>query len=631
MLISGGERVRYDCQLVLGEIGERGQDKLRHASVLVVGAGGLGAPALLYLAAAGVGRIGVVDDDVVELSNLQRQVLFTTRRHRTVQGAGRRRDGSRALNPEVACRRARRAPRRRPNAERAPRAGYDVIVTAVDNFAARFLLNDACVLLKKTLVDGAVLRLIGLAMTVKGGETACYRCLFPEPPPAAVVVSCSEAGVLGPIPGVIGTIQALEVDQGHHRRRAPALRPAAAVRRRRHDASARSRSARVPGCPVCGQRPRPSPRCGTRCSVTRAAGDAAGPRARGGRSQRRTSCWPRSKVSSAGLGSACVAFSGGVDSSLALWAAVRWLGARQRRRVHGRRPRPISTQELDAGARPRRRASASSSSWSRRASSTTRASRANPRERCYTCKWHLLEAMSAVAGAARLRRAPRRRQSRRPRRPPARHAGGRRAGVRHPLLDAGLGKADVRRLARAAGLATWDAPQQACLASRIPYGEPITVDKLRAGRGRRGGAARARLPRVPRAAPRRPSRGSRSRPASWSAPPARPARRIAGRLRALGFTYVALDLHGFRSGSMNEAPDGRTGSRRPTDGAVIRVPLCAAGGRLAAPTCTKSEVIAVFRKLLGVLSLGVAGCWFLGREARGCRPSTRRSSRSAAT
>jgi molybdopterin-synthase adenylyltransferase len=207
MLISGKERARYDCQLVLREIGERGQDKLREGSVLVVGAGGLGAPVLFYLAAAGVGRLGIVDDDVVELSNLQRQILFTT----ADIGKGKAACAAErlaALNPEVKL---------EPFAERlkADRVlelvrRYDVVVTAVDNFPTRYLLNDACVLERKTLVDGAVQRMIGLAMTIKGGETACYRCLFPEPPAPAAVVTCSDVGVLGPIPGTIGAIQALE-------------------------------------------------------------------------------------------------------------------------------------------------------------------------------------------------------------------------------------------------------------------------------------------------------------------------------------------------------------------------------------------------------------------------------------
>ncbi len=251
MLISGEERQRYDCQLVLREVGESGQQKLRDASVLVVGAGGLGAPALYYLAAAGVGHIGIVDDDVVELSNLQRQVLFTT----ADIGRGKAEVAAErlsALNPEVDIEPYRL---RLAAGNIAPLVdSYDIVITAVDNFPTRFLINDACVLAAKTLCDGAVLRMIGLAMTVKGGATACYRCLFPEPPPAAAVVSCSEAGVLGPIPGVIGSIQALEaikvitgVGQPLYNR---------LLQFDGGDMSFRDVEVeRVPACPVCGERP----------------------------------------------------------------------------------------------------------------------------------------------------------------------------------------------------------------------------------------------------------------------------------------------------------------------------------------------------------------------------------------
>jgi molybdopterin-synthase adenylyltransferase len=249
--ISGQERLRYDCQLVLDDIGERGQDALRAGSVLVVGAGGLGAPVLSYLAAAGVGRIGIVDDDVVELSNLQRQILFTTADigRRKAEVAAERLG---ALNPEVAL---------EPHASRlcADTAfplidRYDVVVTAVDNFPTRYLLNDACVLRGKTLVDGAVLRMTGLAMTIKGGETACYRCLFPEPPPPAGVISCSEAGVLGPVPGLIGSIQALEVIKVLTGAGRPLY-----DRLLQFDGGLMTFSeievGRVSSCPVCGERP----------------------------------------------------------------------------------------------------------------------------------------------------------------------------------------------------------------------------------------------------------------------------------------------------------------------------------------------------------------------------------------
>ncbi|HOT23310.1 MAG TPA: HesA/MoeB/ThiF family protein [Thermoleophilia bacterium] len=208
MSLSNGDRERYARQLVIPEIGEEGQEKLAAASVLVVGAGGLGSPVLLYLAAAGVGRLGIVDDDVVELSNLQRQLIHST------ADLGRPKvdsafDKLRALNPDVALERHQT----RFTAATAEEllADYDVIVTAVDDLPSRFLLNDACVLLRKTLVEGAILRFTGLAMTIRGGETACYRCVFPEAPAPEAVVSAAEAGVFGPVAGIIGCIQASEV------------------------------------------------------------------------------------------------------------------------------------------------------------------------------------------------------------------------------------------------------------------------------------------------------------------------------------------------------------------------------------------------------------------------------------
>jgi len=208
MLISAEERVRYDRQLILREIGESGQEKLRAGAVLVVGAGGLGAPVLSYLVAAGVGRVGLIDDDVVQLSNLHRQILYTSRdigRSKAACAAER----LAALNPGVRLE-AHSARFTATNARRLV-AQYDVIVSAVDNFPARYLLNDACVLERRTLVDGAVLEMTGVAMTTRGGDTTCYRCLFPVPPPPEGASACSEAGVLGPVPGVIGAIQALEV------------------------------------------------------------------------------------------------------------------------------------------------------------------------------------------------------------------------------------------------------------------------------------------------------------------------------------------------------------------------------------------------------------------------------------
>jgi molybdopterin/thiamine biosynthesis adenylyltransferase len=205
--ITEQERWRYARHLLLPDFGAAAQEKLKRAKVLVVGAGGLGSPALLYLAAAGVGTLGVADFDVVEESNLQRQVLHTTAdigRAKTESAA----EKLRALNPMVEVVEHR---------ERFVAANafalidrYDVIVNGVDNFPARFLVNDACVMRRKLLVDGGVLQFIGYAMTIKGGETACYRCLFPTFIDPGDAQCATEEGVFGPVPGLIGTIQAME-------------------------------------------------------------------------------------------------------------------------------------------------------------------------------------------------------------------------------------------------------------------------------------------------------------------------------------------------------------------------------------------------------------------------------------
>lgn len=208
MSLTADERERYARHLVIPELGEEGQEKLAAASVLVVGTGGLGSPVLLYLAAAGVGRLGIVDCDVVELSNLQRQVLHATTDlgRRKVESAA---DKLRALNPgvtldvhDVAF---------AGEAAAGLVADYDVVVGAVDNFPTRYLLNDLCVLTRKTLVEGAILRFVGLAMTIRGGESACYRCVFPEMPAPGSVPTPAEAGVFGPVAGTIGCLQASEV------------------------------------------------------------------------------------------------------------------------------------------------------------------------------------------------------------------------------------------------------------------------------------------------------------------------------------------------------------------------------------------------------------------------------------
>ncbi len=202
---------RYARHIVLPEVGGVGQEKLLRARVLVVGAGGLGAPLLLYLAAAGIGTLGVVDDDTVDLSNLQRQVIHATDRIGMAKVESARQTVA-GVNPEVAL----IAHEARLDAANVMDliADYDVIADGSDNFDTRFLLNDACHLAGKTLVSAAILRFEGQLSTFKshlGPEYPCYRCLYRAPPPPGLVPSCSEGGVLGALAGVLGTLQTTEV------------------------------------------------------------------------------------------------------------------------------------------------------------------------------------------------------------------------------------------------------------------------------------------------------------------------------------------------------------------------------------------------------------------------------------
>jgi len=198
---------RYLRQIILPEVGGRGQEKLLRSRVLVVGVGGLGSPAALYLAAAGVGTLGLVDGDLVERSNLQRQVLHSTSRlgQAKVESA---RVLLADINPEV---KIEVYPYRlsAKNAE-AIIAQYDVIIDGTDNFPSRYLLNDACVLAGKPLVHGSLLRWDGQVTVFWPGRGPCYRCLFPNPPAEGLLPTCQEAGIMGAVAGVIGTLQALE-------------------------------------------------------------------------------------------------------------------------------------------------------------------------------------------------------------------------------------------------------------------------------------------------------------------------------------------------------------------------------------------------------------------------------------
>ena len=201
------ELLRYSRHLLLPEVGLEGQEKLRAGRVLLVGAGGLGSPAALYLAAAGVGTIGLVDADRVEASNLQRQVLHGTGdigRPKVESGAARIQD----INPHVTVRR---------HGERLTSAnalevlgGYDIVLDGSDNFPTRYLINDACVMLGLPDVYGSIHRFEGQVSVFDASRGPCYRCLFAEPPPPGLVPGCAEAGVLGVLPGIIGTLQALE-------------------------------------------------------------------------------------------------------------------------------------------------------------------------------------------------------------------------------------------------------------------------------------------------------------------------------------------------------------------------------------------------------------------------------------
>jgi len=242
---------RYSRHLIMPEVGMEGQKRLRASSVLLVGAGGLGAPVGLYLAAAGVGRLGVVDFDVVDESNLQRQITYST------SDVGRPKlDAARerllGLNPhiEVVPHAARLSS---DNALDIIRA-YDIVVDGTDNFPTRYLVNDACVLMGKPNVYGSVFRFEGQASVFALGDGPCYRCLYPEPPPPGLVPNCADGGVLGVLPGIVGSIQASEtikiiIGRGESLSGRLLLFDALEMRFRELHLD------RDPGCPVCGDHP----------------------------------------------------------------------------------------------------------------------------------------------------------------------------------------------------------------------------------------------------------------------------------------------------------------------------------------------------------------------------------------
>ncbi|MDR2670650.1 MAG: molybdopterin-synthase adenylyltransferase MoeB [Oscillospiraceae bacterium] len=207
MAFTNEQLERYSRHIILSEVGVKGQKKLLNAKVLIIGAGGLGAPAALYLAAAGVGVVGIADADVVDLSNLQRQVIHTTPDvgKAKVQSA---RETMEAINPDIEV----RAHRTFVSADNIMEliADYDFILDGTDNFPARFLINDACVLAGKPFSHAGIIRFKGQLMTYVPGRGPCYRCVFREPPPPDAVPTCRQAGVIGAMGGVIGSLQAME-------------------------------------------------------------------------------------------------------------------------------------------------------------------------------------------------------------------------------------------------------------------------------------------------------------------------------------------------------------------------------------------------------------------------------------
>jgi adenylyltransferase/sulfurtransferase len=249
--LSKEEVLRYSRHLIMPEVGMEGQLKLKKAKVLCIGTGGLGAPLGLYLAAAGVGRIGLVDFDTVDFTNLQRQVLFGTSdvgRPKITAAADRLRN----LNPEIQI----DAYETQLTSENALELfqDYDIIVDGTDNFPTRYLVNDACVILGKPNVYGSIFRFEGQITVFGYSDGPCYRCLYPEPPPPGLVPSCAEGGVLGVLPGIVGTIQAAEtlkliIGKGQPLVGRLLLFDALAMKFRE------LKLRKNPDCPVCGEHP----------------------------------------------------------------------------------------------------------------------------------------------------------------------------------------------------------------------------------------------------------------------------------------------------------------------------------------------------------------------------------------
>ncbi len=251
MALTESQIERYSRHIILKEVGGKGQQKLLDSKVLIIGAGGLGAPIALYLAAAGIGTIGIADADTVDLSNLQRQVIHFTPdigKPKVISA----KEKIEAINPDVQV---------RTYHEWISAATimaiikeYDFVVDGTDNFAAKFLINDACVLAGKPYSHGGILQFVGQTITVLPGKSTCYRCIFPTSPPKDAIPTCSQAGVIGVLPGVIGSIQATEAIKfllGKGELLVGRILMYDALGMKFRDVAIN----RNPNCPVCGEHP----------------------------------------------------------------------------------------------------------------------------------------------------------------------------------------------------------------------------------------------------------------------------------------------------------------------------------------------------------------------------------------
>ncbi len=242
---------RYSRHIILKEVGGKGQKKLLNGRVLIIGAGGLGAPSALYLAAAGVGTIGIADADTVDVTNLQRQVIHFTPDvgKPKVESAA---EKMRAINPDVTVTTYQSWVSAANIADLI--ADYDFVIDGTDNFAAKFLINDACVLGGKPYSHGGILQFVGQTITILPGESTCYRCVFPAPPPTDAIPTCSQAGVIGVLPGVIGSIQATEAVKfllGKGELLSSRFLMYDALEMTFRDVAIK----RNPRCPICGEKP----------------------------------------------------------------------------------------------------------------------------------------------------------------------------------------------------------------------------------------------------------------------------------------------------------------------------------------------------------------------------------------